>query len=166
VRAAGFETVSKANIILQVAQAVEADFVLPVGQTKETVTVDDSAVQLDTLSASLGTTIPSQGFRELPLLGRNPYTLVELSPGVVIHGNAGSGPSINGGRSNTNGVLLDGADVLNSTTNDISYTVPLEAVEEVKVQLSSYSAEYGRAGGGVLNGTSRSRNKFISRRNL
>jgi hypothetical protein len=156
VRAVGFETVSRTNIVLQVAQAVEADFVLPVGKAQDTVTVSDNNVQLDTASASLGTTIESQSFRELPLLGRNPYTLVELSPGVVIHGNAGSGASINGGRSNTNGVLLDGADVLNSTTNDISYTVPLEAVEEVKVQLSSYSSEYGRAGGGVLNGISRS----------
>jgi outer membrane receptor protein involved in Fe transport len=82
--------------------------------------------------------------------------LVELSPGVVVHGNAGSGPSINGGRSNTNGVLLDGAEVLNSTTNDISYTAPLEAVEQVKIQVSSYSPEYGRAGGGVLDGITRS----------
>jgi outer membrane receptor protein involved in Fe transport len=161
VRAAGFETVSKTNIILQVAQSIEADFVLPVGKAQDVVTVRGNEVQLDTASASLATTIESQSFRELPLLGRNPYTLVELSPGVSVHGNPGTGPSINGGRSNTNGVLLDGADVLNSTTNDISYTVPLEAVEEVKVQLSSYSSEYGRAGGGVLNGISRSgKNQF------
>jgi hypothetical protein len=118
--------------------------------------VSGNDVQLDSASASLDTTTESKSFRELPLLGRNPYTLVELSPGVVVHGNAGSGASINGGRSNTNGVLLDGAEVLNSTTNDISYTAPLEAVEQVKVQVSSYSAEYGRAGGGVLNGISRS----------
>ncbi|MCU1247892.1 MAG: hypothetical protein JWQ49_921 [Edaphobacter sp.] len=156
VRAVGFQTETKDDIVITVAQNTKINLQLRVGQVQQQVTVSGNDVQLDSASASLDTTIESKSFRELPLLGRNPYTLVELSPGVVVHGNAGSGASINGGRSNTNGVLLDGAEVLNSTTNDISYTAPLEAVEQVKVQVSSYSAEYGRAGGGVLNGISRS----------
>jgi outer membrane receptor protein involved in Fe transport len=156
VQAAGFQTETRDDIVLTVAQNTKLNFHLVVGEVRQQVTVSGNGVQLDSASASLGTTIESESFRELPLLGRNPYTLVELSPGVVVHGNAGSGASINGGRSNTNGVLLDGAEVLNSTTNDISYTAPLEAVEQVKVQVSSYSAEYGRAGGGVLNGITRS----------
>jgi hypothetical protein len=156
VRAVGFQTETNDDIVITVAQNTKINLQLRVGQVQQQVTVSGNDVQLDSASAGLDTTIESKSFRELPLLGRNPYTLVELSPGVVVHGNAGSGASINGGRSNTNGVLLDGAEVLNSTTNDISYTAPLEAVEQVKVQVSSYSAEYGRAGGGVLNGISRS----------
>ncbi len=161
VTAPGFRTQTQDGIVLTVGQRTEINVHLQIGSVTQQVMVSASGVELDSASGSLGTTIESQSFRELPLLGRNPYTLVELSPGVVVHGNAGSGPSINGGRSNTNGVLLDGAEVLNSTTNDISYTAPLEAVEQVKIQVSSYSPEYGRAGGGVLDGITRSgSNKF------
>ena len=156
VSAPGFRTETYKGIVLTVGQRTEINVHLLLGSVTEQVTVSAGGIQLDSASGSLGTTIESKSFLELPLLGRNPYTLVELSPGVVVHGNPGSGPSINGGRSNTNGVLLDGAEVLNSTTNDISYTAPLEAVEQMKIQVSSYSPEYGRAGGGVLDGITRS----------
>jgi outer membrane receptor protein involved in Fe transport len=156
VQASGFKTETQEGIVLSVGQSTEVNVRLSLGEVSQVVNVSSESVLLDTASASLGTTIESKSFNELPLLGRNPYSLVELSPGVVNHGNAGTGPSINGGRSNANDVLLDGAEVLNSTTNDISYTAPLEAIDQVKVQTSSYSAEYGRAGGGVINGISRS----------
>ena len=156
VQAPGFRTETQEGVMLTVAQRAQINVHLQVGEASEQVTVSAGSVELDAASAAVSSTIESRQFTELPLLGRNPYTLVELSPGVVVHGNAGTGPSINGGRSNTNGVLLDGAEVLNSTTGDLSYTAPLEAVEQVKVQVSSYSAEYGRAGGGVINGISRS----------
>lgn len=156
VQSAGFRTETRDGIVLKVAQSAAINFPLQIGEANDQVTVTAGNVELDAASATVSSTIDSQQFTELPLLGRNPYTLVELSPGVVVHGNAGTGPSINGGRSNTNGVLLDGAQELNSTTGDISYTAPLEAVKQVKVQVSAFSAEYGRAGGGVINGISRS----------
>jgi Carboxypeptidase regulatory-like domain/TonB dependent receptor/TonB-dependent Receptor Plug Domain len=156
VQASGFKTETQEGIVLSVGQSTEVNMQLMLGDVAEAVNVSSEGTMLDTASASLGTTIESKSFNELPLLGRDPYSLVELSPGVVVHGNAGSGASINGGRSNTNDVLLDGSEVLNSTTNDISYTAPLEAIEQFKVQVSSYSPEYGRAGGGVLNGITRS----------
>jgi hypothetical protein len=93
---------------------------------------------------------------ELPLSGRNPYSLVTLAPGVMPAGNAGTGPIINGGRSNTSEVLLDGAETRNTTTNDIAYRPPLEAVAEFKVITNNFSAEYGRSGGGVLTAASKS----------
>jgi outer membrane receptor protein involved in Fe transport len=156
VQSSGFRTEIQEGVVLTVAQSTEINVHMQVGQVQQQVTISAGNVELDSASATVSSTIESRQFVELPLLGRNPYTLVELSPGVVVHGNAGTGPSINGGRSNTNGVLLDGAEVLNSTTGDLSYTAPLEAVEQVKVQVSAYSPEYGRAGGGVINGISRS----------
>jgi hypothetical protein len=71
-------------------------------------------------------------------------------------GGAGAGPIINGGRSNTSEVLLDGAGTRNSTTNDIAFTPPLETVAEFKVYTNGFSAEFGRTGGGVLTVATRS----------
>ena len=87
---------------------------------------------------------------ELPIVGRNPYSLVTLAPGVVDRGNTGTGPLINGARSNSTAVLLDGAEQRNSTTNDLNYSPPLESVEEFKVVTNGLSAEFGRTGGGVI----------------
>jgi hypothetical protein len=101
----------------------------------------------------------TQQIVELPLLNRDPYGLVTLAPGVVDRvssGNTGTGPIINGGRSNTSEVLLDGAESRNSTTNDINYSPPLETVQEVKVITNNMSAEFGRSGGGVILAASRS----------
>src|SRR5262245_45518189 len=70
-------------------------------------------------------------------------------------GGTGTGPIVNGGRSNTSEVMFDGAESRNSTTNDISYTPPLEAVAELKVITNNFSSEYGRSGGGVLTAASR-----------
>ncbi|HTF67702.1 MAG TPA: carboxypeptidase-like regulatory domain-containing protein, partial [Edaphobacter sp.] len=80
VRAVGFQTETKDDIVITVAQNTKINFHLLVGQVQQQVTVSGNDVQLDSASASLDTTIESKSFRELPLLGRNPYTLVELSP--------------------------------------------------------------------------------------
>ncbi|PYQ17814.1 MAG: TonB-dependent receptor, partial [Acidobacteria bacterium] len=89
-------------------------------------------------------------------MGRNPYSLVTLAPGVVDRGNAGTGPLVNGARSNSTAVLLDGAEQLNSTTNDLNYTPPLESLQEFKVVTNGLSAEFGRTGGGVITSATRS----------
>ena len=122
----------------------------------EAVTVTASAVQLERQNASLGNVIDSRQILDLPLLGRNPYDLVTLAPGVLERGNAGSGPIIDGGRSNTSEILFDGAETRNSTTNDIGYRPPLETVLEFKVITNGMAAEFGRTGGGVLTAASRS----------
>jgi hypothetical protein len=93
---------------------------------------------------------------ELPIVGRNPYALVTLAPGVVDRGNTGVGPLINGARSNSTGVLLDGAEQRNSTTNDLNYSPPLESVQEFKVVTNGLSAEFGRTGGGIITAATRS----------
>src|SRR5262249_59944677 len=104
----------------------------------------------------LGNVVASSQMLQLPLSGRNPYSLVPLAAGVMPAGGTGTGPIINGGRSNTSEVLLDGAESRNSTTNDIQYTPPLEAVAEFKVITNNFSSEFGRSGGGVLTVASRS----------
>jgi hypothetical protein len=151
----GFATSVVPKLKLSVAQDAAVSLALEVSSVQQQVTVVDVAPLVDQETAGLGTTIESEKISELPLSGRNAFSLVVLAPGVNPKGNAGTGPLINGGRSNANAVLLDGAQMLNSTTNDTSYSPPLESVQQFKVQTSSFQAEFGRTAGGVLNVTTK-----------
>ncbi|MEK7407986.1 MAG: carboxypeptidase regulatory-like domain-containing protein [Acidobacteriota bacterium] len=154
--AQGFKKARVTGVGLTVGLIATIDLTLEVGAVQNEVTVTSNAVLLEQQSASLGAVIGSSQMLELPLLGRNPYALLQLSPGVLPKGGAGSGPIVSGGRSNTSEILLDGAETRNSTTNDITFTPPLEAVQEFKVITNSFSSEYGRSGGGVLTAATRS----------
>jgi hypothetical protein len=152
----GFDRARVSDIRLTVGLTATVNVELKTGSVQQEVTVEARAVQLEQESFSLGNTINARQIVELPLLGRNPYTLLQLAPGVMPKGGAGAGPVVNGGRSNTSEVLLDGAETRNSTTNDIAYTPPLETVAEFKVYTSGFSSEFGRSGGGVLTVATRS----------
>jgi hypothetical protein len=152
----GFDRARVSNIQLTVGLTATVNVSLKAGSVQQEVTVEATAVQLEQESAALGNVVGVKQIVELPLLGRNPYSLLMLAPGVMPKGGAGSGPIINGGRSNTSEVLLDGAETRNSTTNDIAYTPPLETVQEFKVLTNGFSAEFGRSGGGVLTVATRS----------
>ncbi|HEY3136508.1 MAG TPA: carboxypeptidase regulatory-like domain-containing protein [Blastocatellia bacterium] len=156
VEAQGFSKEHLVDVNLAVGSTATVNVALRPGGLQEAVSVTAGAVQLERQTGSLGNVVGSLQITELPLLGRNPYDLVTLAPGVVDRGNSGTGPIINGGRSNTSEVLLDGAEQRNSTTNDLNYTPPLETVQEFKVITNNMSAEFGRSGGGVLIAATRS----------
>ncbi|MEK7403851.1 MAG: carboxypeptidase-like regulatory domain-containing protein, partial [Acidobacteriota bacterium] len=153
---AGFASLTVEDVVLTVNQAVTLDLRMELATVEQSITVAGTTPLLEQESAALGAAIQSEKILELPLLGRNPYALVVLAPAVTPKGNAGTGPLINGGRSNANAVLLDGGQVLNATTNDAAYMPPLESVSEFRVQTNSYSAEFGRTSGGVLNAYTKS----------
>ena len=152
----GFEKARVAGVNLAVGLTATVNVNLKPGSIQQEIVVTATAVRLEQQTSALGAVITGRQMIELPLLGRNPYDLVLLAPGVLPKGSAGVGPIINGGRSNTSEVLLDGAESRNTTTNDIAYTPPLEVVEEFKVLTNNFSAEYGRSGGGVLTAATRS----------
>jgi len=158
VESPGFKKARVSDITLTVGLTATVDVTLEVGAVDTEVTVAATAVQLEAQTATLGNVVSSSQILQLPLLGRNPYSLVALAPGVVPKGSNASGvrPLINGGRSNTSEVLLDGAESRNTTTMDIAYTPPLEAVQEFKVLTNNFSSEFGRSGGGVLTAATRS----------
>ncbi|MCL5744537.1 MAG: TonB-dependent receptor, partial [Acidobacteria bacterium] len=154
----GFKRARVAGINLTVGLIATVDLKLELGAVQNEVTVAATSVQLEEQSSALGSVVSSGQMTELPLLGRNAYSLVALAPGVIPKGGDASGvrPIISGGRSNTSGVLLDGAESRNTTTYDIAYSPPLEAVQEFRLFTNNFSAEYGRSGGGVLTAATRS----------
>jgi hypothetical protein len=88
----------------------------------------------------------------LPTLTRNPYDLVSIGGNIVPDDSArGSGYALNGQRSASTNMLLDGSDNNDTFTATVGQEVPLDSVQEFSVVTSSFTAEYGRAGGGVVN---------------
>ncbi len=152
----GFSAGRVTNITITVGQTATINVSLVPGSVRQEVSVSANAVLLDEQTSSLGNVVSSRQIVQLPLNGRNPYALLTLAPGVTPNGNTGTGPIISGGRSNTSGVLFDGQETRNTSTNDIAYTPPLETVAEFKVITNNFSAEYGRSGGGILTAAGRS----------
>ncbi len=152
----GFALERITGINLRVGLTATINLTLRTGALQQEVTVTASTVLLEQQSSSLGNVVSAQQIVQLPLIGRNPYALLLLAPGVTPSGNAGTGPIVSGGRSNTSGVLFDGQETRNTSTNDIAYTPPLETVAEFKVITNNFSAEYGRSGGGILTAAGRS----------
>jgi hypothetical protein len=162
VTAPGFKTAAQHGIIIDVSSKVNLPIRLDVGAVTETVNVSAEAAQLDTTDASGGTVIDPEQVQNLPLNGRQVYSLVSLTPGVKAPnpGNASSelnesnGYSINGQWGNYNQFALNGAPVSQqngggSGTWNISPSV--DAVQEFKVMTNTYDAQYGRTNGGTVN---------------
>jgi hypothetical protein len=149
VEMAGFALGRVTGVPVLVGQIATIDVTLKPGTVHDEVTVTSSAVLIDQVSSSLGYVTGVTQILELPI-NRSPYALMVLSPGVINTGNTGTGPIVNGGRSNTSAILLDGQDTRNNSTLDNAYTPPMETVQEIRFITNSFSAEYGRSAGGVL----------------
>jgi hypothetical protein len=164
VEAPNFQGQTREGIALDVSQNVSVDFSLKVGTASEIVEVKSSGVQLQTEDAVTGQVVNRKFVNDLPLNDRNFMDLTFLAPGVTETNAPGSSGGVNfnsnGGRNSTADVLIDGATVTNFEQNSGLQTVPYEpsvdSVEEFKVQQNNFTAEYGFAGGTILNVVTRS----------
>src|SRR5258706_9084672 len=172
VTAAGFNTLVT-NVTLAVGAQQTLNVPMKVGETSQTVQVTEAAPQIDLTSSTLTGQVESQTVLELPLNGRDWTSLATLHPGVNLietqmtfdtaaRGNRGFGAelTISGGRTTQNNYRIDGISV-----NDYAISGPgsitgaalgVDAIQEFSVLTGGFSAEYGRASGGVLNAISKS----------
>ncbi len=160
----GFRNTERRTIGVSIQQNAVVDFALEPGNLTEDVVVTASAALLETGTGTVGQTLGSDMIENLPINGRDYTILARLSPGVVPPQPGARAPlmfSANGVRPAQNNYMLDGID--NNTSNvdflsGVAYIVkpPVDAVDEIKILTSSFSAEYGRAGGAVLNTTLKS----------
>lgn len=136
----GFNTATK-QVQLSIGGATTVDVSLTVGATSTTVVVSEQAIRVDTESQTLSNVITTKQILELPTLTRNPYDLVGTAgnitpadPRDVANGaSRGTGYNINGQRSASTNILLDGADNNNTFTASIGQLVPLDSVQEFSV---------------------------------
>src|SRR5215469_40886 len=164
----GFRSAT-AEFVLEVSQVKEVNFRLELGQSSETVDVSASVPLIDVESSSTGEVIQGRQVTELPLNGRNFSQLALLTPGVTrgdygdqasgVNNNVetfrngetgGAALSVNGLRAQANNFILDGVDNNESLVNSINFFPPAEAIQEFRVNTSVASAEFGRAGGGIV----------------
>ena len=165
ITALGFRTYSAKGMAIQANRIATFDAQMETGGTEVVVEVNAGTEELLQKSDAVrGGNFDKREITKLPLGALNPYEIGRLLPGVILpagttnFGNsASSGFSINGSRPRGNNYLLDGTE-----NNDISVTGPAvtpnieEAVAEVSIQTGLFSAEFGRAGGGVFNQITRS----------
>src|SRR6266568_14718 len=160
-----------ADVTLEVSQVQEVNFKLQLGSANETVNVTDEVPLVETATSSAGEVIQGRQVTELPLNGRNFTQLALLTPGVTrgAYGDNASGGgrsnptetsryadtgsaglSVNGLRPQANNFILDGVDNNESLVNTIVFFPPSEAIQEFRVNTSVAQAEFGRAGGAVV----------------
>jgi hypothetical protein len=165
-----------ANVEVTVGGHVTLDARLSVSATTtEVQVVDEGGAQVNTQTQEMSQVIDTQQLANLPSLTRNPYDFVALA-GNVSGGdnstnsgataidqtgsgqnqqNRGVGYSINGQRESGTEILLDGVENVSVFSQAIGEDVPVDSVQEFNVITSNYSAEYGRASGGVINVTTK-----------
>jgi hypothetical protein len=157
VESPGFKTFSQSGITLQLAENLRVDAALELGSVTENVTVEANALRVDTQSTTIGAAIDNQRLTGLPLNGRNALALAQLLPGVgqvtapVSYGRA-NGPTMNvsGSRATDNNIMLDGTTFYQAQRNTGLNLPSPDTLEEFKILTNTFSAEYGRGGGGVV----------------
>src|SRR5258707_1370218 len=173
VAAAGFATVVKTNIELQVQQTARVDFSLTVGTANQMIEVTSSGGLLSTENATVGTVIEQKRISELPLNGRNFFSLVALAPNVAfgfLPAQQASGRlggtrstltmSLSGARATWANYTLDGITNTDVDFNTYILLPSVEALQEFKVQSGIYPAEFGREAGQVNVSTRPGTNSF------
>ena len=166
----GFKKFTQENIPVQVATTNRIDVTMQIGATSDTVTVTSESAVLKTETAEQSTIITGATINELPLnFGgggggtgniRNPYLFNILSPGVANNAlGQGDTANVNGLPASTFRVQVDGQDA--TSQNDTGWTSTVaapsvEMVQEFSLQTSNYAAEFGQAGGGFYNFTTKS----------
>ncbi len=169
--ALGFKPFRQTRITLETDQKYRADVKLQIGDASQTVTVVASVEVLQGDSSELSQTVDRRTVESLPNINDNPLLYAMTMAGVVTTGafldpnnvNTGdnarqyySGFTVNGSRPISSNIMLDGAFNTNGYVNEIAVVPARDAIGEVKVITNAYSAEYGRAGGGVINFTTKS----------
>ena len=152
----GFNTVVQKNVRVYQYGDVTADMTLRVSDLVETITVEASPVAVQFNTASREMTVESALFKELPLISRNPVTLVALDPSVngdwTRNANydhyAANAYDIGGRTIGRNEVLIDGSPLANSSK--LGYNPPVEAVGDYAVRQNAIDAEFGHSSGGVV----------------
>lgn len=177
-----FRRFVREGVQLTTGERIRVDVSLSVGNVDEEITISADASLLRAESGSLGQVIPNRRIVDLPLNGRNFFSLISLAPGVAAPPPTNAGPSLprlNGGRPRVNEFLYDGISALQPEPGQVAFTPVIDAIQEFKLETNSPPAEFGRLNGGVINLTTKSgtndlhgtvfeflRNEALNARNL
>ncbi len=146
---AGFARLHRDGVVLRVGDRVNLDLVIHIGELTQTSQVTGETPVLQATQGSVSFAVEQRKIVNLPLDGRNFVPLIVLAPGVSLPPGS-TLPRINGSRPRVSEYLYDGISVLQPEPGQVAYFPIVDAIEEFRVETNSYSAEYGRANGGVI----------------
>jgi len=165
VSATGFKKFVRSGLILEINQSARVDAVVNIGAVSEVLTVNGATPIVNTENATLGRVTDGKEITELPIVDRNVYALLTLTPGVensassIVLGYPEQRTNINGGADGGAGSVnyyLDGGTNMNGLRNTGAIVPNPDAVQEFKIITNSYGAEYGHFAGGVIIAITRS----------
>ena len=150
----GFETYRETGLVLETGQTFHADIKMVVGSVSEAVEVTADVANLNTDNGMIkGYVVTKAEIEDMPLITRDFTELALYVPGVVAApaGEPGTFASINGARADSTNFLVDGIDDRNVRGAAAQLRPNLDAMQEFKMEVSGFSAEYGKMAGGILN---------------
>jgi Carboxypeptidase regulatory-like domain len=158
----GFKRVTQEPVVVQVQQNSKIDVLMPIGQATETVEVTSETPLLQSETSSLGQVVEQRKANELPLNGRNIYSLAAIAPSVIPQGNTTGSPvgknpfdfanyQIGGSFANQSAEYLDGQPLNIGYINLPLLTPTQDSISEFKVQYNNLGPEWGKFSGGVIN---------------
>jgi len=190
VKSPGMQTTFANGVELSVGSALRQDFLLKVGSASETVEVSGAAPLIDSSSVSLGSVVDKATVQEIPLNGRHFIDLSLLTPGTVtppvngfltapLRGQGSFAFNSAGAREDSVNYMINGINLSDPIQNQITFQPTINTVDEFKIDNSTFSAEYGRNSGSIVNIATRSgenvwhgeayefiRNDFLDARNF
>jgi hypothetical protein len=174
----GFKALIRPDLVLHVQDVIAINFKLSVGAVSESITVESGALPVNTESAAVSTVVDRNFADNIPLNGRSFQSLIELAPGVVpATGTPGDGGqfNVNGQRASANYLTVDGVSAnigiaaqpqvgngLGGSLGSFSASggtnslVSVDALQEFRIQTSTYAPEFGRTPGGQISIVTRS----------
>jgi hypothetical protein len=157
----GFKQSGQTGLTLVADGRITANFTLQVGELSQTVAVEAQSEQLNTVSGEIAHVIDQRQVNNLPLNGRSYMELLTLVPGATVTNPdqfsvntslSATNQVVNGHRSNQNNITVDGVGNLDNGSNgSLINNISPDFMQEVKIQTSNFSAEYGRSTGAAFN---------------
>jgi outer membrane receptor protein involved in Fe transport len=167
VKSSGMQTTVATGVELSVGSSLRQDFALRVATTSETVEVSGAAPLIDSSTSTLGSVVNQHTVQEIPLNGRHFIDLSYLTPGTVtppangfltapLRGQGSFSFNSAGAREDSVNFMINGINLSDPNQNQITFQPTINTVDEFKIDNSTFSAEYGRNSGSIVNIATRS----------
>ncbi len=164
----GFKAFEQKSFVLAVDRRERIDVTLQVGEPSTTITVDSAPAAIQTASSAMGSIVENKKIVDIPLNGRFFLDLALLQAGTVVpstnnrtflatpSGIGAAGINASGTREDSTNYLVDGINLSDMVQNQITFQPNIDMIQEFKVQTNTFSAEYGRNAGIIINAASKS----------
>src|SRR5712692_6933679 len=167
VQAQGFKSATVSDLAIEVARTVVKNFQLEIGALEQKVNITAETPVIESATISVGTVINQRTVQEIPLNGRHFVDLGLLIPGSVtppqngfltapLRGQGSFGLNTAGNREDTVNFMINGINLNDQVQNQITFQPSINTVQEFKIDNSTFSAEYGRSSGAIVNIATRS----------